>query len=209
MRVILADDHPVVRAGVRHIIEKIDATEVVAEAGDGRTLLDLVDALLPDVVVMDISMPELNGIDAARAIRGKHPGVHILILSVHCTETAVVDAIEAGVAGYLLKEAASEELPRALAAIVDDKSYFSPGVARLLATRLTERGGRRAMLTPREREVVQLIGEGRTIREIATRLFVSTQTIKSHRVNAMRKLGSRTTADLIRYAISQGWSPIR
>lgn len=208
MRVILADDHPVIRTGLRRIFERSDAIEVVAEAGDGRTLLQQVQALNPDVVVLDVSMPELNGIDATRAIRREHPSTRVLVLSIHCTETTVLDALDAGAAGYVLKEAATDEVGQAVEAVARGQGYFSPPVARLLASRVVERGKQRALLSAREREVTQLISEGRRLREIAARLFVSVATVKTHRANAMRKLGTRTTAELVRYAIRGGLSSL-
>jgi DNA-binding NarL/FixJ family response regulator len=204
IRVILADDHPIVRAGLRHVLERNADIAIVAEAGDGRGLLRQVRTLLPDVVVADVSMPELNGIDAARLIRREHPETRVVMLSVHCTESIVHDAIAAGAAAYVLKEAADEELRRAILAVARGESYFSPPVARLLAIRLVEQGRERALLSAREREVVQLISEGRRLNEIAAKLFVSVPTVKTHRANAMRKLGVRTTAELIRHAIRQG-----
>jgi DNA-binding NarL/FixJ family response regulator len=204
VRVILADDHPIVRAGLRHVLERNADILIVAEVGDGRSLLRQVRALRPDVAVVDVSMPELNGIDAARLIRREHPATRVVMLSVHCTESIVHAAIGAGVAAYVLKEAAEEELRHAILAVVRGESYFSPPVARLLAIRLVEQGRDRALLSTREREVVQLISEGCRLSEIAAKLFVSVPTVKTHRANAMRKLGVRTTAELIRHAIRQG-----
>lgn len=204
MRVLLADDHPVVRAGLRHVLQRGDGIEIVGEVADGRALVQAAETLGPDVAIVDLSMPELNGIDATRAIRRVRPACHVLVLSVHCTEDSVLDAIEAGATGYLLKEAADEELGRAVEAVSEGKAYFSPGVSRLLANRITERGKRRSRLSAREREVVQMICEGRHLREIAARLFISPQTVKTHRANAMGKLGSRSTAELVRYAITYG-----
>ena len=208
LRVVLADDHPVVRAGLRHILDSGDTIEVVAEAEDGRTLLRRVQALSPDVVVMDVSMPELNGIEATRAIRRQFPTTRVLVLSVHGAEAVVLDAVAAGAAGYLLKETATEELQRAVSAVARGEGYFSPGVAGLLVNRLNERARQRPLLSARDREVVQLISEGERLGQIAAKLFVSIATVKSHRANAMRKLSIRTTADLIRYAIRGGLSPL-
>jgi DNA-binding NarL/FixJ family response regulator len=204
VRVVLADDHPIVRAGLRHVLEAGGEIDVVAEAGDGRALVQAVETEHPDVAVVDISMPELNGIDATRIVRRQLAPTRVLVLSVFCTETTVLDAIEAGASGYLLKDTATEELERAVLAVAENKAFFSPAVARMLANRLTERGRRRAQLSGREREVVQLIGEGRAFRDIAARLFISPRTVKTHRTNAMRKLGAKTTADLVRYAITHG-----
>ena len=209
LRIILADDHPVVRAGLRSALEASGTVDVIAEAGDGRTLLKQVEALHPAIVVADIVMPELNGIDATRAICAQHPDVRVLIVSMHCTEDGVRSAIEAGATGYVLKEAAIEELPRAVEALARSEAYFSPTVAKLLANRVAGRARElsRPMLSTREREVVQLISEGNSLGEIAARLFISRQTVKSHRTNAMHKLGCRTTADLVRHAIIHGLTP--
>ena len=204
MRVVLADDHPTIRAGLRRIFERGGAVEVIAEAGDGRTLLRQVAALDPDVVVVDVSMPELNGIDATRAIRNQHSATRVLVLSVHSTEATVMDALEAGASGYVLKEAAADEVGQAVEAVARGEGYFSPAVARLIANHVVERGRHRTLLSSREREVVQLISEGSRLSEIAARLFVSIATVKTHRANAMRKIGARTTAGLVRYAIRGG-----
>lgn len=208
IRVALADDHPLVRTGLRHVLERAGGMEVVAEAGDGRTLLRQVEELQPAVVIADVSMPELNGIDAARAIRQRSPRTRVLVLSVHCTEEAVIGAVEAGAAGYVVKDASSEELEQAVRAVANNESYFSPAAARLLATQVARREPRGTHLSAREREVVQLLSEGRRINEVATKLCISAQTVKSHRANAMRKLGARSTAELIRYAIRSGLAPL-
>ena len=179
---------------------------MVAEAGDGQDLLKRVAELDPDVAVVDLTMPGLNGINAARSIRSHNAHTRVLIASVHCTEATVSDAIDAGASGYVLKEAAIEEIVKAVLAVADGNAFFSPLVAKLLVNRLAEQSTGRAKqrLTAREREVVQLITEGEPSREIAHRLYISIQTVKSHRASAMRKLGCRSTADLVRFAIAHG-----
>ena len=204
LRVIVADDHPVVCSGLKQILERDSTIEIVADARDGRTLLRQVEALQPDLVVADVTMPDLNGIDATRIIRQRHSGTRVLLLSVHAQEAIVREALAAGASGYVLKEAAGDELQRAVDAVARDQSYFSPEVARLLATRLMEPRKDRPLLSAREREVLQLICEGRRPAQIAAQLFVSVTTVKTHRANAMRKLGARSTAELIRYAIRAG-----
>jgi two-component system response regulator NreC len=206
LRVALADDHPVVRAGLRSILHR-EGIEVVAEVGDGRTIVREVERLSPDVIVMDVSLPGLNGIDATRAIRRTRTPARVLLMSVHYDEPSVMEGLDAGASGYLLKDASGDELVRAVRAVAADQSYFSPAIARVLAHRAIAKRSGGVQLTPREREVVQLIGEGRRLREIASQMFLSPQTVKSHRANAMRKLGARTTAELVRYAIRSGLAP--
>jgi len=195
-----------VRAGLRSILQQEDI-EVVAEVGDGRTIVREVERLRPDVIVMDVSLPELNGIDATRAVRQARIGVRVLLISVHYDEPLVIAGLDAGASGYLLKDASGDELVRAVRAVAADQSYFSPAIARVLAHRAIAKRSGGIQLTPREREVVQLIGEGRRLREIAGQMFLSPHTVKSHRANAMRKLGARTTAELVRYAIRAGLIP--
>ncbi len=191
---------------MRRCLEATGTIDVVAEAGDGQALLQQVTALSPDVAVVDLAMPGLNGINAARSIRSHQPHTRVLIVSLHCTEATVSDAIDAGASGYVLKEAAIDELVKAVLAVADGNAFFSPLVAKLLVSRLAEQGTGKAKqrLTEREREVVQLITEGDPTRAIAARLFISLETVKSHRANAMRKLGCRSTADLVRFAIVHG-----
>jgi DNA-binding NarL/FixJ family response regulator len=203
-RVVVADDHPVIRAGLRHILDGQPGIEVVGEAVDGRMVADVVGATRPDVVVMDVSMPQMNGIEAIRGLRRHHPRVRIVVLSVHCSESIVVDAIEAGAVAYVLKEAASEELAAAIQAAARGQGYLSPPVAKMVAARLSIGPQGTSALTSRERQVVQLLSEGASVREAAARLFVSVATIKTHRTNAMRKVDARNLADLVRYAIREG-----
>ena len=204
LRVVVADDHPVIRAGLRYILERGGMIQVVGEAGDGRAAIEEIGAQRPDVAVMDLSMPELNGIDATRQIRKRYPDTQVLILSVHASENSIMDAVVAGAAGFLLKEAAGPELERAVELVAQKKGYFSPEITSVIVRRIKERGTGRAILSAREREVVHLIAEPHLHEEIASKLFISARTVKSHRGNVMRKLGIRTTVDLIRYAIDQG-----
>jgi DNA-binding NarL/FixJ family response regulator len=204
IRVVVADDHPVIRAGLRHILERQDGIEVVGEASDGPTVLEAVRSSTPDVVVMDVSMPRMNGIDAVRALRRERGSPRVVMLSVHYSEAVVLEAMEAGAVGYVLKEAAREELTAAVRAAGQGHGYLSPPVARMIAARLTTKNPAASRLTSRERQVVQLLTEGVSVREAAARLFVSTATVKSHRSNAMRKIGARSITDLVRYAIREG-----
>lgn len=203
-RVVLADDHPIVRAGLRYVLERDGAIEVTGEAGDGRTLLRVVRGTAPDVVIVDVSMPDLNGIDAIRALKRTYPAIRILVVSVHCSEAIVRDALAAGAAGYVVKEAASDELRTAVEAVARGQGYLSPQAVHLVTCTLSGQGVPRPILTSREREVIQLIGEGQSAHEIAAKLFVSVATVKTHRANAMRKLGARNTADLVRHALRIG-----
>jgi DNA-binding NarL/FixJ family response regulator len=205
VRTVLADAHPVVRAGLRAIfLARWPRISVIGEAGDGRELVSMVQSLEPDLVILDVSMPELNGIDAARTVREMRPATHILICSGHASEVAVLESISVGVNGYVLKDATPDELERAARTVVAGRTYFSPAIASVLAVSLGHRGKRGIRLSPREREVVQLVSEGQRLADIAKRLFVSPQTVKSHRANAMRKLELGTTAELVRYALTHG-----
>jgi DNA-binding NarL/FixJ family response regulator len=206
-RALLADDHPLVREGLRRIIERTGLVEIVGEAGDGRTLVALALTCHPDLVITDVTMPSLDGIEATRAIHKADPHIRIIVLSVHATETCLLDAMAAGASGYVLKDASTAEIEQALQAVLAGKAFFSPAIAGLLAQRMTSRIRGRGPLSPREREVVQLIAEGLPLHAIASRLFISVATAKSHRANAMRKLGLDTTAGLIRWAMENGLLP--
>ena len=203
-RVVVVDDHPVIRAGLRHILEHQAGVDVVGEADDGRIVAAVVRETAPDVVVMDVSMPNLNGIEAIRGLRRSHPRIRIVVLSVHYSEGIVVEALEAGAVAYVLKEAASGELAAAIQAAAAGRGFLSPAVAKVVAGSLSTRHQRASTLTSRERQVVQILGEGASVREAAAKLFVSVATIKTHRTNAMRKIEARTIADLVRYAIREG-----
>jgi DNA-binding NarL/FixJ family response regulator len=204
IRTILADDHPVVRAGLRAILGRWSRIDIVGEVANGRELVAMVRSLPPDLVIVDACLPELNGIDAARAVRQICPATRLLVFSTQASESIVVEAVEVGVQGYVLKAVAPEELERAVRTVVAGRTYFSPEVASVLAIAVGHRGKRGARLSPREREVVQMVAEGKRVEDIAKRLFVSPQTVKSHRANAMRKLELETTVDLVRYAMRHG-----
>jgi DNA-binding NarL/FixJ family response regulator len=206
VRVVVADDHPVIRAGLRHILDGQEGIDVVGEVQDGPSVIQMVREMAPDVVVMDVSMPRMNGIDALRALRRDRPRTRVVMLSVHYSETIVLAALEAGAAAYVLKDAASDELCMAVRAVGRGHGYLSPPLAQVVTTSLSA-GSSASTLTSRERQVVQLLGEGTSLREAAASLFVSVPTVKTHRMNAMRKIGARTTADLVRYAIREGLSP--
>ena len=210
-RIVLADDHVMFRQGIKILLEAVTDLEVVGEAGDGFELVAMANELLPDIVILDISMPGLRGIEATREIKAIHPGIKVLILTMHKTKEYLYHAISAGAEGYLLKEDADTELFNAIEIICKGGTYISP----LLSVELTDdlvkmyhHGQSKPHLDPlttREREVLKLIAEGKSSKEIAGLLFISIRTVQHHRANIMRKLNARKTADLVRYAIRKGY----
>jgi len=210
LRILLADDHTIVRHGLRKILEENRDWQVVAEAGDGREAVRLAGDLQPDVAILDIGMPLLNGIEATRQIARKVPEVRILILSMHSDEAYIIQALQAGASGYLLKDTADAELIDAVMAVTRGKSFFSPAVARVMlddyVRRLQERGitDRYDTLSEREREIFQLIVEGRTNKEIAEMLGVSPSTIETHRAHIMEKLDVHSAVEMVLYAVRKG-----
>jgi two-component system response regulator NreC len=205
IRVLLADDHKIVRQGLRSLLEKQHGMEVIAEAEDGRTAVQLARKLSPDVVVMDIAMPDLNGIGATRQIIAEAPGVKVVALSMHSDKRFVTRMLRAGASGYLLKDCAFEELARAISAVVANQIYLSLGIAGVVVEdyvrHVPETG---PSLTPRECEVLQLLAEGSSTKEIAARLHVSVKTVETHRRHIMEKLDIHTIAELTKYAIREG-----
>ena len=210
IRVLIADDHAVVREGIRHVLSSDIGFEVVGEAADGAEAVSLAKTLQPDVVVLDLSMPELSGLDAAARIRATMPDVCILILSIHDHEEYVLQSVRAGAHGYLRKDSSPAELRGAIRALYDGGSFFSAPVARTLSSALRnerlgeERQGRIANLTARERDVLVEIARGATNKEIASRFGISVRTVESHRETVMKKLGVRGVASLTRLAIDAG-----
>jgi DNA-binding NarL/FixJ family response regulator len=202
-RILVADDHEVVRSGLRMILEKQPGFEVVGEAANGQEAVEAAVALRPDVVVLDYMMPVQNGVEATREIRARSPRTEVLIFTMHDSEAIVEDVLAAGARGYLLKADANTHLIAAVQALSRHEAYISGKIsANLLDTLLTRRQAKkRDVLTPRERAVVQLIAEGNTNKDACARLGVSLKTIESHRAAAMRKLGLHSTADLVRYAL--------
>ena len=212
-RIVIADDHQIVRQGLQSLIENENDLEVVGVADNGRRALQMARRLKPDVVIMDIAMPELNGIDAARQIVNEVPGVKIIALSMHSDRHFVEEMLRAGVMGYLLKESAFEELIKAVRVVCAGKKYLSPDVTEIvLRDFLAPPGGKGAEtergLTLREREVLQLIAEGRATKEMAERLYISVKTIETHRRNIMDKLNLHTVAELTKYAVRHGITSI-
>lgn len=208
LKLVLADDHALVRAGIRTLLEKIPGVQIVAEAGDGRETIALVAAQNPDVVVMDISMPGMNGLEATARIVKDRPKTKVLILSMHTAENYVLQALRAGATGYLLKDAATEELQLALVAVRRGETYLSPTISKEVLARhrkqpplpRTPTKG----LTPRMREIVQLIAEGRSTKEIAFLLNLSVKTVETHRMHLMARLNLHDVAGVVRYALRNG-----
>ncbi|MDO8795038.1 MAG: response regulator transcription factor [Vicinamibacterales bacterium] len=210
LRLLIGDDHTLMRHGVRKIIEERADWEVVAEANNGREAVAAALEHNPDLVLLDVGMPQLNGIEATRQIVKRLPNVRVLILSMHSDEAYVSQSMRAGASGYLLKDSAGEDLVRAIAAVAAGKSFFSPAVARIMADdylqRLADRGimDRYDLLSEREREVFQLIAEGNSNKEIAALLSLSPATIETHRAHILQKLDVHNTADLVLYAVRRG-----
>jgi two-component system response regulator NreC len=205
IRILLADDHRMVRRGLRFILESQDDMEVVGEAGNGREAVEQTIALRPDVVVMDVTMPELGGIEATRRIRESVVGAQVLALSVHRDGVYVREIVRAGAAGYILKESADTELLAAVRAIAEGNSYLSPEVAGSVLQDYRKRATDPIdLLSPREREILQLIAEGKTSKEVATHLNLSIYTIDGHRTRIMEKLGLHSIGMLVRFAIKHG-----
>ena len=209
-RVLLADDHKLMRSGLRLVIEQHPEFRVVGESDDGREAVALADSLKPDVVVMDIGMPNLNGIEAARKITEAHPDIAVVMLSMHSDEAYVLRALKAGARAYLLKDSAEPDLTRAIQAVREGKSFFSPAVSKVLLEdymRKIERAGVEDsydLLSPREREILQLVAEGKSSKEVATLLNLSVYTVETHRSNILQKLNLKGIPELILYAVRKG-----
>jgi DNA-binding NarL/FixJ family response regulator len=204
--ILIADDHELVRRGLCAVVTEVDGWRVIAEAGDGRTAVELALQHKPDVAVLDLAMPEQNGLEATRRIVTETGHTRVLILTAHESEQVVREVLDAGALGYLLKSDAGHELVAAIQALLDSKPYFTSKVARLILKGYLESGGVAAAgiggtLSPREREIVQLLAEGRTNKEVARRLGITVKTAETHRNNIMRKMGFESLADLVRYAV--------
>ena len=210
IRIALADDHAVMRTGLRLVLERQTDFSVIGEASDGREAVALVQRETPDVLVMDIGMPNLNGIEAARQVAAAAPQVAVVILSMHSDESYVLRALKAGARGYLLKESAESDLIAAIRAVHAGKAFFSPAVSRMLVEDYVRQLQDREiedsyeLLTTREREILQLIAEGKSNKEVAAVLNLSLYTIETHRGNLMTKLGLHTVPELILYAVRKG-----
>jgi DNA-binding NarL/FixJ family response regulator len=210
LRILLGDDHVLVRQGIRKILEGRPEWEVVAEASDGRDAVRQAETMHPQVAVLDIGMPLLNGIEATRQIVRRSPHVHVLILSMHANEGYIIQALKAGATGYLLKDSLDTDLIRGVAAVATGKSFFSPVVAKVMlddyVRHLADKGiaDRFESLSQREREIFQLIAEGHSNKDIAELLSVSTATIETHRAHILQKLDVHNTAELVLYAVRRG-----
>jgi two-component system, NarL family, response regulator NreC len=210
LRILLADDHTLVRQGLRKILEERPEWEVVAEAGDGREAVRQAEAAEPDVAVLDISMPLLNGIEATRQIVRRSPDVQILILSMHANEAYIIRALKAGARGYLLKDSADAELIRGVSAVAAGKSFFSPAVAKVMlddyVRHLADKGivDRFEALSEREREIFQLVAEGHSNKDVADLLCISPATVETHRSHIFQKLDVHNAAELVLYAVRRG-----
>lgn len=208
IRVLLADDHKLVRAGIRSLLENLPEVEVVAEASDGREAIRLVEQNEPAIVLMDLAMPVLNGLEATRYLTRTFPEVRVLILSIYADEEHVYQALRAGAAGYLLKGAATEELELAIRSVARGETYLSPPVSKPVIMEYIRRTNvgltSRERLSPRQAQILKLIAEGRTTKQVALELAISVKTVETHRAALMTRIGIHDVAGLVRYAVKVG-----
>lgn len=209
IRILIADDHKILRDGLRQLLANEPDMEVVAEAENGRDAVRKAQEIKPDVIIMDVAMPELNGIEATRQVVAELPGTRVVALSMHADRRYVSEVLKAGASGFLLKNCAYEDLSRAIRAVQVNHVFLSPEIAGVVVDQFVRSPVERStsafgVLTPREIEVLQLIAEGRSTKEAAVTLFVSPKTIETHRRNLMEKLQIFTVAELARYAIREG-----
>ncbi len=209
IKIVIADDHKITRQGLRSLLEKEPDMEVVAEAEEGRTAVRLAAEIKPDVIIMDVSMPDLNGMEASRQIVNKLPAIKIIALSMHSDNLFVTEMLKSGVSGYLLKDCAFEELAGAIRSVMDGKMYLSPSISGLVVNGYLNRisGPETAgseVLSGREREILQMIAEGRTTKQIALKLHISVKTVETHRRKIMVKLNIFNIAEPTKYAIRKG-----
>ena len=208
IRVVLADDHALVRAGIRALLEKRPGIEVVGEAANGREALELIRKRMPNLILLDISMTELGGLEALPRIVKDFPSVKVLILSGHANEEYVLRALRNGAAGYMLKDAATAELQLAMDCVIQGKTYLGPSISRTVIDNYVERVGPLfsplEQLTPRQREILQLVAEGKNTKEIAHLLGISIKTVEAHRLQLMARLSIHDLPGLVRYAVRSG-----
>jgi DNA-binding NarL/FixJ family response regulator len=209
VRIVIADDHRLLREGLRGLLEKRTDLKVVGEAADGLTAVRLARELAPEIVIVDISMPGLNGIEATRRIAADCPGVRVLVLSMHSDRHYVIEALKAGASGYLLKDSAFDEVVHAIESVMAHAAFLSPAITDMVlreyvAGLTVEKGNAFGRLTAREREVLQLLAEGLPSKAIAARLAISVKTVETHRTAIMEKLDLHTVAELTKYAIREG-----
>ena len=208
IRIVLVDDHTVLRDGLKSLLNYEPGLEVIGDASDGREAIKLTDTLKPDIIITDISMPGMNGIESVRAIRQNHPHLKIIILSMHAGQEYVIQALQAGANGYVVKQADASEVLTAIRAVMAGGAYLSPTISKhiidgYLSHNLEDLSGPK--LTTREREVAQLLAEGESTRSISDILTISIKTVETHRMNIMKKLDAKSQTDLIKYALKQGW----
>ena len=209
IKILLADDHKIIRHGLRSLLDRQSRIEVVGEAENGRQAVLLARDLQPDVVVMDISMPDLNGMDATLQILAESPHIKIIALSMHTDKRFIIRMLKADASGYLLKDCAFDELARAVTTVIGGQTYLSPEIATVVIKDLVQESDNSdsstlALLSGREREVLQLISEGKTTKQIAGKLYISTKTVETHRAKIMKKLNIFSLAGLIKFAVREG-----
>jgi DNA-binding NarL/FixJ family response regulator len=207
LRILLVEDHTLVRAGLRALLQRVEGFEIVGEAGDGHEALEMIGAHRPDIVLMDIGVPGLNGLEISARVARHYPHVRVIILSMHAGEEYIRQAVRSGAAGYLLKDAGVAELEIAIRAVERGDRYLSPAVSRQLVDDYLDRlndEDTRERLTPRQREVLQLIAEGYTTQQIALKLNIAVKTVETHRTQLMERLGIHDVAGLVRYAVRAG-----
>ena len=214
LRILMADDHPIVLAGLKALVQGDPGLQIVGEARDGRTARKLASSLRPDVVVLDISLPEMNGAEVARALLAEQPECRILVLTVHEDRATLRQLLDLGVAGYLVKRSAADELLRAIHAVAAGGTYLDPSIAGKIvgagaSGSSRSQGGPNVELSDRETDVLRLIANGHSNKEISTRLAISVKTIETYKARAMEKLGFKTRVDVVRHAASKGWLPDR
>jgi len=212
IRIILADDHAMLRHGLSRSLLNEKDMDVVAQAKDGRSTVELAKELAPDVIIMDIGMPDLNGIEATRQITGQCPKVKVIALSMHSSRNFIIEMFKAGACGYLLKDCEFDELVNAIRVVTAGKTYISPSISDMVVENYLRNSSQRkdsafSVLTNREREVLQLLTEGKTTKQIAKRLHISSKTVEAHRLNIMGKLKMDSIAQLTKYAVQEGLTP--